>query len=419
MIDSQTAIFRDPDQARAALEAIRWPNGPVCPHCGSAERIGSGRGKSHRAGLYRCGSCARQFTATVHTLFEGSKIPLNKWWLAIHLLGSFEEEVSINELHRTLGVTYKTAWLMAQRLRRAVKGRQLSSIGESSEEVGSRKSGSAKSPKTGSSKKSGVPTRTATIMSALIAQGKNASSKNGFGEATGGRDAESKKRDPQSTRTAILEVACNLLAKDGHEGLSLTEVAQIAGVNRGTAYHHFKTREKLVKATTDWVSEQLYWAMYGDPAKREERPVEKWDVPELNDRLASFALKNPELCRVWLLQILASPDPGNDLFWREYQLSAARWAKSKFAQPGVDHEVTTVLTLASHFLWPVWVQAHFKGKRDDQKLARRFTDELLRLSVFGSLRAEYYPDIIKRLEAAGKAPHQPKPEPDAESSSGG
>lgn len=392
MSSLKASIFQNPNQARVALEALRWPDGPVCPHCGSAARIASGRGKTHRAGLYRCGSCTRQFTVTVHTLFEGSKIPLNKWWLAIHLLGSLEEETSINELHRKLGVTYKTAWLMAQRLRQALSKTPFKEV-----------------PRAGRSKVTSDRTRVSMIMSALMAQGRKSIGQRRIVEASQSRDFETKKRDPETTRTAILEVACNLLAKNGHTGLSLTKVAQIAGVNRGTAYHHFKTREKLVKATTDWVSEQLYWAMYGDPENRRERPLEKWDVPDLNDRLASFALKNPEMCRVWLLQVLASPNPTNDLFWREYQLSATRWAGSKYAQPGVDHEVTTVLTLAGHFLWPVWVQAHFKGKRDDHKLARRFTDELLRLSVFGSLPAEHYPDVVERLEAAGKSPHKQKP----------
>jgi AcrR family transcriptional regulator/transposase-like protein len=401
LIEPLLAIFRDPDQARVAIEAIRWPNGPICPHCGSDEKIVSVRGRTQRAGLYRCSRCTRQFTVTVHTALEGSKIPLHKWWLATHLLGGIEDDVSINELHRKLGLTYKTAWLMAQRLRQAWAGQEHCPAGE--------KPKASRTAKTASAKAGGftpaVPTRTLAMMSLLLSQGKLLSGKGRSGDNANDSDRDNKKRSPQSTRTAILEVACNILAKDGHVGLSLTKVAELAGVNRGTAYHHFKTREKLVKATTDWVSEQLYRAMYGDPEMRDERPVEKWDVPDLNDRLALFALKNPEMCRVWLLQVLASPNPTDDLFWREYQLSATRWSKSRFAQPGVDHEVTTVLTLAGHFLWPVWIQAHFKGKRDDNKLARRFTNELLRLSVFGSLRAEHYPDIVERLEAEGKSPH--------------
>jgi AcrR family transcriptional regulator/transposase-like protein len=398
MIDPQIAIFTDPKRARAALEAIRWPDGPVCPHCGSAEKIGSVNGKSHRDGLYRCGNCACQFTVTVQTVFEGSKIPLNKWWLATHLLGSSKEGgVSINQLHRKLGVTYKTAWFMAHRLRDALKSRHLDSIGDLTGNAGASDADPFKSSQTGRSKFSAPQTRMVKIMSALVAHdGRNVMPQKRLEKTIRSRD-EKKKRNPNSTRTAILEVACSQLAKRGVEGLSLTEVAHIAGVNRGTAYHHFKTREKLVKATTDWVSEMLYRAVYGEPGQ--ERPVEKFDVPNLNDRLAYFALKNPELCRVWLLQVLSSPDPSNDLFWREYLGSNVRWAKSKFAQPNIDYEVATVITLAGHFLWPVWVQAHFKGRRVEQKLARRFTNELLRLSMFGSLQPDKYPDIIKRLRA--------------------
>src|ERR1700761_5417741 len=145
----------------------------------------------------------------------------------------------------------------------------------------------------------------------------------------------------------------------------------------------------------------LYRAVYGDPDRVRERSVEKLDVPDVNDRLATFALKNPELCRAWLLQVLASPHPGNDMFWREYQDSNERWCASEYAQPNVDHEVTTVLTLAGAFLWPVWVQAHYKGKQTQDQLARRFTNELLRLSMFGSLRVDMYPDIVKRLRSSG------------------
>ncbi len=359
--------FTDPVRARAALEAIRWPSGPVCPHCGSTERIASGRGSSHRAGLYRCGKCARQFSVTVHTSLEGSKIPLNSWWRAAYIFSSSSDNVSVNDLRREVGVTYKTAWLMTQRVRAVMSGSQTA----------------------------------AEIMSALLAPDQRSAKSRGPDKPQSLRASAKRSRDPKSTREAILAVAAIRLAKDGHEGLSLTEVAQIAGVNRGTAYHHFKTREKLVEATTNYVSEMLYRAVYGDPNRPRERAVEKLDVPDINDRLASFALKNPELCRAWLLQVLASPHPGNDMFWREYQDYNERWCASKFAQPNVDHEVTTVLTLAGAFLWPVWVQAHYKGKQSQEQLARRFTNELLRLSMFGSLRVEMYPDIVKRLRGSG------------------
>jgi transposase-like protein len=120
MTDLTAPVFTDPDEARKALEAVRWPQGPVCPHCGGMGKIGAVQGKKSRAGLHYCGDCVGQFTVTVGTVFERSKIGLHKWWLASHLLGSSKKGMSAHQLHRLLGVTYKTAWFMAHRIREAM-----------------------------------------------------------------------------------------------------------------------------------------------------------------------------------------------------------------------------------------------------------------------------------------------------------
>lgn len=116
-------IFQDADAARIHLEAQRWPHGPNCPHCGNArsERITKMEGKAHRPGLYNCMECREQFTVTVGTVFERSKIALNKWLLATFLMASSKKGMSAHQLHRMLGVTYKTAWFMAYRIREAMK----------------------------------------------------------------------------------------------------------------------------------------------------------------------------------------------------------------------------------------------------------------------------------------------------------
>ena len=118
--DLQNPIFSDETAAREALEAVRWPNGPYCPHCGVTERIAKVEGEKHRPGLYYCNTCKGTFTVTVGTVFERSKVPLTKWWLASHLMGSSKKGMSAHQLHRMLGVTYKTAWFMAHRLREAM-----------------------------------------------------------------------------------------------------------------------------------------------------------------------------------------------------------------------------------------------------------------------------------------------------------
>lgn len=121
--------FKDDEAARKHLEAIRWPNGPVCPHCGGIERNSLLNGSSHRSGLYFCGDCRTQFTVTVGTVFERSKIPLHKWVLATHLLCASKKGMSSKQIERMLGVTYKTAWFMTHRIREAMTGNPSSLLG--------------------------------------------------------------------------------------------------------------------------------------------------------------------------------------------------------------------------------------------------------------------------------------------------
>jgi len=122
--------FTDEAAAREHLEAIRWPDGPVCPHCGSfaATRLPAVRGKPSkrnpegklRHGIIQCNDCRQQYSVTVGTVFEDSKVPLNKWLLCNHLLVSSKKGISAHQIHRMLGVTYKTAWFMCHRIREAM-----------------------------------------------------------------------------------------------------------------------------------------------------------------------------------------------------------------------------------------------------------------------------------------------------------
>jgi transposase-like protein len=120
MFDITNPIFHDADKARAHLEANVWPEGPFCPHCGECENVHRLQGKSHRAGLIQCNSCLKNFTVTVGTVFERSKVPLNKWLLATYLMSSSKKGISAHQIHRMLGVTYKTAWFMCHRIREAM-----------------------------------------------------------------------------------------------------------------------------------------------------------------------------------------------------------------------------------------------------------------------------------------------------------
>jgi transposase-like protein len=113
-------IFHDAEAARAWLEALLWPDGPICPHCGLIGAAYALHGKKQRAGLYECKGCAEQFTVTVGTVCERSHIPLHKWVLALHLIMSSKKGMSAHQMHRMLGITYKSAWFMMHRIREAL-----------------------------------------------------------------------------------------------------------------------------------------------------------------------------------------------------------------------------------------------------------------------------------------------------------
>jgi transposase-like protein len=120
--DLTNPIFTDEKAARKHLEFLRWPNGPVCPHCGeSGKKITRLKGKSHRPGLYKCKSCRKPFTVTMGTILEDSHIELHKWLLAFHLMAASKKGISSHQLHRMLDITYKSAWFMTHRIREAMK----------------------------------------------------------------------------------------------------------------------------------------------------------------------------------------------------------------------------------------------------------------------------------------------------------
>lgn len=118
-LDLTDPIFHDVDAARTWLEQSRWPTGPVCPHCGSVKVARMG-GKSRRPGLFHCPDCRGQFTVTTKSVMERSKIPLPKWVLAIRLMTASKTGVSAHQIHRSLGITYKSAWFMCHRIREAM-----------------------------------------------------------------------------------------------------------------------------------------------------------------------------------------------------------------------------------------------------------------------------------------------------------
>ena len=113
-------IFHDDEKAREFLETQRWPNGPVCPHCGEKKDVHRMEGASHQPGMRYCRSCRKKFTVTVGTVMERSHIPLSKWMLGFRLMAASKKGMSAHQMHRMLGITYKSAWFMAHRIREAM-----------------------------------------------------------------------------------------------------------------------------------------------------------------------------------------------------------------------------------------------------------------------------------------------------------
>jgi len=98
-----------------------WTDGPQCPHCFEKKRVSKMQGKATRFGLYKCYACRKQFRVTVGTIFEKSHVPLYLWLQAFYLIAGSKKGISANQLHRTLGVTLKTAWFMGHRIREAMR----------------------------------------------------------------------------------------------------------------------------------------------------------------------------------------------------------------------------------------------------------------------------------------------------------
>jgi transposase-like protein len=121
--------FHNEEAAYAYVEARIWPEGPVCPHCGGVERISKMQGKSTRIGAYKCYQCRKPFTVKIGTIFEASHIPMRLWLQAMYLIAASKKGVSSNQLHRTLGITLKSAWFLSHRIREAMRSGDLTPFG--------------------------------------------------------------------------------------------------------------------------------------------------------------------------------------------------------------------------------------------------------------------------------------------------
>src|SRR5882762_808926 len=129
-LNHKDKIYTDETAARAHLEKLLWPNGPVCPHCGCLDAATKLKGKSTRPGVYWCNACQKPYSVTVGTVYERSHIPLHKWLYATHLLACSKKGISAHQLWRMMGFgSYRTAWFMAHRIRESMTPKNPPQIG--------------------------------------------------------------------------------------------------------------------------------------------------------------------------------------------------------------------------------------------------------------------------------------------------
>lgn len=210
----------------------------------------------------------------------------------------------------------------------------------------------------------------------------------------------SRRRNKEATREAILEAARTVLSSDGPDALSLSKVAHLAGINRGTAYQHFETRDDLIKATVEWVSEHLSTTVFGEDGVFENddtRSAEERPIYEAISKLVDFAVENPALCRIWLFEVLSSDNPAEDLFFRQFKKTTQDLANTEYSEPDIDVEALSVMMLAGYFLWPVWVNAHSTTKAERDEMAARMRREVLRLFLHGVVKSEAFPHLEELL----------------------
>src|SRR3984893_2511578 len=207
-----------------------------------------------------------------------------------------------------------------------------------------------------------------------------------------------RERDPEATQAAILAAARTLLARDGPEGLSVVQVAHLAGVNRGTAYQYFPDRASLLHATVASVSEGLIDAVWAqsEGSSTGVRFTDK-SLAGSAGRLAAFTAQNASFCRVWLFDLLSSDDPGSDPFSRAWFENLRAFCKSDDAVPGIDPEAWAAITLTAYLSWPIWMHTEKLKPHAQQQTAQRLVEEVLRMAMYGVMKVDRFPTVRQIL----------------------
>jgi AcrR family transcriptional regulator len=203
------------------------------------------------------------------------------------------------------------------------------------------------------------------------------------------RAPRSRRRDYEDSRRRLLAAARLILAERGPEALTVSEVAQRAGLNRSTAYQHFRTRDALASAVTAEVAEELTDELLGSRAL--------WGQI---DQMSLFFVDHPELARLVVQQLL-SESPLPERAWSSYLGQIRKIARSRDAQPGIDAEMLSHLLICVGILWPLLARAHYENATSVRRATRRMGRELRRLLLYGVLRPDARQDVAEAGEPPG------------------
>lgn len=198
-----------------------------------------------------------------------------------------------------------------------------------------------------------------------------------------------KRRDAEATHEALLKAARAIMAESGPEALTVSEVAHRAGVNRTTAYQHFRTREDLMGAVLAQVANETSLML-----KTNLSPS------QLLDSMTEYFLEHPEIARLWMFQMLQNIQLPNRDGWNRYMKAMSALADSDRAQPGIDPEMLGTILLAAVLVWPLRVRSRSQGEADAKHATQRFTRELKRLLLFGALKPDAWPDLLTAVTTA-------------------
>ena len=214
--------------------------------------------------------------------------------------------------------------------------------------------------------------------------------------ATRRPDDKRETSNPEATRLAIVEAALKLLAEDDAAAFSVKAAARAAGVNRGTAYFHFGSREKLVSVAIEHAGRKINAKLYG---LEHHSPNAKFhpDRIVILEEMALFLIQNPQLSRIWLSEVFGKGRLFSEPLTRNARDSVKEFSSSPFGEDNIDPEIFTIMTFGTYLLWSIALEPKKLSPVEQKKMAARIVTEILRMSLFGSIIKDMAPELTKAV----------------------